>query len=379
MTTVASVLAQLAISADEIASRSRISPERVRAIIEGEPATLAELRALSHGLHIPMRTLATGDVATARNDDLGILFRNAFRATPGYQRTAEDVAQFVDAAISILPARDRTPTWLNAFSAETEEYGEAHRLAYLFRNGLIPDRMDDPLTDLPELLTRLDALVLSTLQYSRYEGASLVNRGYCFIFVSPRFVARMLFTLAHELGHLIAHHSTAEIAVFDRPSQIGSARGTSRRERFVDAFASILLLPDRAVGMALKKIRHMFDISSDEVGDIEILLLARFFGVSFTVAARRCEDLELLPPGGAASLNDRLKKDFGSPEARADALGLPPRPRVVIPKISDNLLLAILDKINSGEISAGWAANEFGFSIEEIYAAHAGLRGAHSH
>lgn len=101
--------------------------------------------------------------------------------------------------------------------------------------------------------------------------------------------------------------------------------------------------------------------------------------MSFEVAARRCEQLELLPEGGAISLTEVLKKDYGSPERRAESLGLPPRPAVVIPKISDNLLRPLLDRIEADEVSIGWAAERFGLSIDEIYEAHARLaRGRHN-
>jgi len=132
-------------------------------------------------------------------------------------------------------------------------------------------------------------------------------------------------------------------------------------------------MPDRGVGMGLKKIREVFHIISPSVGDIEILWLSRFFGVSFEVAARRCEELELLPAGGSVALTGRLKKDFGSPERRAEQLGLPPRPKVSIPKLSPNLLSVIVRKIKSGKISVGWASERFGLSIDELYKAHAGF------
>jgi Zn-dependent peptidase ImmA (M78 family) len=191
--------------------------------------------------------------------------------------------------------------------------------------------------------------------------------------VSPRFPARMLFTLAHELGHLLAHRTSGNGAVFERTSQISRRRAGPKVERFVDAFASILLVPDRGVGRALTQIRRTLNVESSVLGDVEILLLARIFGVSFEVAARRCEDLDLLPEGGAVSLADQLKKDFGSPERRADELGLPPRPTITLPKVSHKLLKAAIEKIEAGELSAGWIADRIGIGIGELFAANAEL------
>jgi hypothetical protein len=375
---VAELLRSLGLSPEDIRLRSSLPIERVRALLEGDPPNLAELRALSRGLRLPMRALALGRSVTDRDDALGLLFRTATRDTTQYERTIEDVASFVEAALSLLPHRENSPEWLEHFTLNRESYEEAHRLASLFRNVFVPDRDDEPLTDLADVLVDHASCIVNQLRLSRYEGASLTISGYCFIFVSPRFAGRMLFTLAHELGHLIAHHEKEPAAVFERISHISQASKASRRERFVDAFASILLLPDRGVGMALQKIRELFHITSSSVGDIELLCLSRFFGVSFEVAARRCEDLELLPTGGAAALTRQLTKEFGSPEQRATQLGLPPRPEVLIPRVSPNLMETIIRSIDSGEISAGWASERFGLSVDEIYRAHVGFINEHN-
>jgi Zn-dependent peptidase ImmA (M78 family) len=375
---VADFLQSMALPAEDIAARSRLPVERVHDLLAGAPPNLSELRALSGGLGVPMRALALGRRASDRDDELGVLFRTAVRDTDQFERTVEDVASFVDAALEIMPPRARMPDWLEDFATREETYQEAHRLASLFRETFLLERGDEPLTDLADILVNQLSCIVSQLRFSRYEGASLLTSGYAFIFVSPRFAGRMLFTLAHELGHLVAHREPEPAAVFERVSQIIQANRASRRERFVDAFASILLLPDRGVGMGLRKIRELFHVTSPSIGDVEILWLSRFFGVSFAVAARRCEDLELLPPGGAVALTSRLKKDFGSPERRAEELGLPPRAEVRIPRISSNLMSAIVRKIDSGEISIGWAAERFGLSIDELYKAHGELIDEHS-
>lgn len=123
----------------------------------------------------------------------------------------------------------------------------------------------------------------------------------------------------------------------------------------------------------LRVVRETLEVSSPEIGDVEILLLARMFGVSFEVAARRCEDLELLPSGGATSLTAQLKKDYGNPEQRAEKLGLPDRAKTTFPAVSKNLVAAIIEKVRSGEKSVGWASDNFGLSIGDIYAANAAL------
>jgi Zn-dependent peptidase ImmA (M78 family) len=185
----------------------------------------------------------------------------------------------------------------------------------------------------------------------------------------------MLFTLAHELGHVLAHHREPRSAIFDLASQIGGSRHHNKSEAFADAFASVLLMPEQGVAIALREIRSTLGVHNESIGDVEILYLARFYGVSFEVAARRCEDLELLPPGGAYSLTDHLKKTHGNAEKLAAALGLRSRTDVFFPRVSHNVLRAAASKIEEGKVSLGWVTDHLGSSISEIYASRAALGG----
>lgn len=371
---VTNLLRSLALTAGEIASASRLPAERVRAIMEGAPASLAELRALSQGLRVPLRSFASGQLTTGRQNELGLLFRSATDSGRLDQRTTiEFVAGFVEAALQVLPVRTQPPEWLRGLEPAAQTYIEAHRLAARFRALFLPQRMEDSILDLPQVLSGDAGVILGTLRMSRYEGASIVIGGYCFIFVSPRFLARMLFTVAHELGHILAHHQQGKGAVFDGAKRIGAWRQRTREEQFADGFASAVLMPEQGVALALKAIREALNVTSGHVGDIQILYLARFFGVSFDVAARRCEQLELLPAGGAFSLSEALRKSHGNPERRAEQLGMPPRPPVTIPRISDNLLQPLVRKIAADDVSIGWAAERFGLSIDDIYEANARL------
>ena len=369
MSRLSETLRGLGLTADQIASKTRLAPERVRAILRGEEAPMSELRTISTGLRIPLRILASGKRSSDDSERLGLLFRSVRQTHPGYDVTVERIATFVEAAVRVLPPADSLPLWLDDFIVRDETYEEAARLALLFRSIFCADRMDDPLHHLPQLLDQA-GIVTARLRFSQYEGVSLIAENHCFIFVSPRFVGRMLFTLAHELGHIIAHHREGHAPIFERASHIGSFKKRTRSEGFVDAFASNLLLPDTAIARALQTIRDHFHIRSPVIGDLEILFVARYFGVSFDVAARRCEELELLPPGGAASLSETLKKEYGSPEKRADAIGLPERPAVRFPPVSEQLGKAIGQAINRADISIGWAADRFGLSLGEILASH---------
>jgi Zn-dependent peptidase ImmA (M78 family) len=205
------------------------------------------------------------------------------------------------------------------------------------------------------------------------DGASAFFDGVPFVFVSARFRPRMLFTLAHECAHLVAHHDPAEsFAVIDETTDTEGVGGPKKgEERYADAFASALLLPRASVGLTLRKVREIAKIAQDEVGDLEIGYLARIFGVSFWAAARRCEDLDLLPLGAAASLNEKLVTEYGSAEKRAESVGLPPRPEVSFPSVPRSILESAIEKIRAGELSVGRAAMVLGTSISDLMASNA--------
>lgn len=368
MADVAATLRALSLQPREIAARTRLDVARVQQILDGAPVTAAELRALARGLKLSMRAFtAVGSPIT--NPELSARFRSPGVSYSEREPTLDRLAGFVDAALKVLPHRSQLPDWLNRFGLKgAESYSEAERLAAELRDHIYPGETDNPAIDLPKRLLSLEGLIVSELKNSKYEGASVAASGYLFVFVSPRFPARMLFTLGHELGHVVAHHSLTS-AHLDLSSNIGSFR--NQAEGFADAFASAFLLPAHAVGGTLQEIRKKIGATRDEIGDVELLILARLYGVSFDVAARRCEDLDLLPKGGAASLADYLRKHYKSPEKRADALNLPPRAPVHFDAVSPILMKYVHDSVENGETSPSWIADRLNTSIESIYETHA--------
>lgn len=370
MATVAATLRALLLQSREIAARTRLAPERVEALLNGSPVTAAELRALSRGLKLSMRAFAAAG-SPSSSQELATRFRAPGVSDVEREPTLERLAGFVDASLRVLPQRERLPEWLNDFGLRGQEsYAEAQRLAAELRNVIYPGEPDSPAIDLPQRLLALEGLIVSQLKNSKYEGASVAVGGYLFVFVSPRFPARMLFTLGHELGHVVAHHSLNS-AHLDLASSIGNFK--NRAEGFADAFSSAFLLPAQAVGGTLHEIRRVIGVTGDAIGDVEILILARLHGVSFDVAARRCEDLDLLPPGGAASLAEYLRKNFKNPEKRADALDLPPRETVHFDAVSPILMKYVHASVENGAASPSWIADRLNTSIESIYASHASM------
>jgi Zn-dependent peptidase ImmA (M78 family) len=370
VTVISDALRGLRISPKEIADRSRLGIDRVQEILAGEAAAVSEVRAIASGLRVPLHLLSRAEPASEASS-VRPLFRDTKRGQAAFDLTVEKVASFIDAALAILPPRDELPDWLLDLQATATTYVEADRLAQRFRQSIYANHETEPATNLIAVLGAMEGVVISRLDFSRYEGVSLVSGNYCFIFVSPRFAGRMLFTAGHELGHLIAHHQSGGKARFELASDIGTFGRHSREEAFVDAFSSCLLLPDVGVGRSLRAFRDHYEVNGSNLTDLELLLLARFYGVSFAVAARRCEDLGLLPQGLGHVLGERLRKEFGSPEKRADNLGLPARSPIQFAPIAPVLAKALTGKISIGDISIGWAADRLGVTIGEILASNA--------
>jgi Zn-dependent peptidase ImmA (M78 family) len=182
----------------------------------------------------------------------------------------------------------------------------------------------------------------------------------------------MLFTLAHELAHVLLHHDFREnFVTVDDDEHDEPRRGKDRSEAFADAFASALLVPPKGLGVALKAIRKVTGAAGDSLGDIEILYVSHIFGVSFQVAASRCEAYGILPAGGGAALYKQLQREHGSPEKRAQAAGLPQRPEIRFPPVSRVLLEHAIRRIHQGAVSIGRAAEALNVTVSELTAFNA--------
>lgn len=337
------------------------------ALLTGGSARLSEIRALSSGLRVPKQFFSPRRDQGALSN-LQFQFRSTQNSDISFNPTVERVASFVEAALSLLPDRFHPPEVIRQNHIDPS-YASAQLLAANYRENFVGDDKSSPLLNLPDMLAGIDGVILSLIKESRFEAISILKSNYLFLFVSPRFPARMLFSVAHELAHAAAGHIQEDAPLFEGASSIGNFRKSRINERFCDAFAGNLLLTDDGALGFLSITRNQLGIPSNEpLGDIEILLLARFYGVSFDVAAKRCEDLNLLPTGGAVSLVDHLKKHHKSAERRANDLGLPERVKINFPAVSPILAKLLQEGLENGDISSGWASDNFNLSISELMA-----------
>jgi Zn-dependent peptidase ImmA (M78 family) len=345
----------------KLGAASGIGVPRLKELAIGAEPTMAEIRALALALKVTPADL----LSTNKQDQVDFLFRDT--AAKSDLTMVSKLSNRITSSLDLLPERDVAgPWWLGQFNRASHDLSSAEQNASRFRTLFFNDNQVSPFLHLPALASNTLGILVFLLRLKGIDGASAIFSGIPFIFLAEQFRPRMLFTLAHEIGHIIAHHEPGQaFAVVDLSAERPRKRKNAI-ESYAHAFASAVLMPARGVAIALERIRAIGERGGEPIGDIELLFLSRIFGVSFYAAARRCEDLDLLPRGGAASLDHAIRKSFGSPEKRAEALGVPPRPEVDFPRLPEPLLASAIERIRAGEISIGRASEVLGFSISDL-------------
>lgn len=350
-----------------VAAKALMAEDRLAAIAVGAEPSLGEVRRIATAMKLPISALTLGDegIQPGRAE---LLFRGA-AGQGSTEIAAQRIAARVDAALTLArPAEANTnPWWWSSFEVGGDTATEAERNAAAFRRLFCDDDQLGPLLSLPSIVADRMSIMMFVMNASEIDGASAFLDGMPYVFVSARFKGRMLFTLAHEVGHLIAHHDpSTSFAVVDEDVEARRFGSNRTMEHYADAFASALLMPQQGFAIALRKVREVAGTTNRDVGDLEINYLARIFGVSFWAAARRCEGLGLIPRGGAAALNERLVKEFGSAEKRAEQAGLPSRPDVFFPPVPSILLQTAVSQIRRGDLSLSRAAALLEVSMSDI-------------
>lgn len=143
------------------------------------------------------------------------------------------------------------------------------------------------LADAIEDRFKVDVLI-EQFQDDALSGAALTDRAFPLLFVNSDFSRpRSLFTLAHELGHLLLGHVDEGIAL-DR-----ELAGSTDMERMANAFAAIYLMPADVISKTLE--RYERDTPT-------IVQLAYRFGVSFETIVYRLHNLRLIDAEGRDAL-----------------------------------------------------------------------------
>ncbi|HLX93887.1 MAG TPA: XRE family transcriptional regulator [Puia sp.] len=350
------------LSSQILAKRSGLDTDRINSIRRGESEpTMTEVRKLSKALKAPIEFLLSKG---GRFPELSILFRKSYQKK-SFQYKVDKIAYLIGNAFLILEGESFEAVLPEQLPRVENTYSNARLLAGKFREFYCDGDFIEPLLHLPRIIAEdFKWMLFVTDLGNDTDGASAVVNKIPFIFVASRFEPRMLFTLAHELAHIIAHHGSQEdFITIDSEIEVG--RNRTKDEAFANAFASELLMPEEGVGFTLKSIRKSLNRSGD-LSDMDLIYLSRIYGVSFDVAAKRCEDLRLLPSGGAISLSEEIRKDFGNAEKRAKGLNIKERPKPYFPKVSPILLDAAIRKIHVGKMSIGKVSEVLSIPMAEI-------------
>lgn len=233
------------------------------------------------------------------------------------------------------------------------------------------DDVDPRYTLALKLPTRMNTLVFSVDQ-PLIESACLLVEGIPLLVVSNDLGFQQLRACARELGHLLAIASrttTGNEAHITPRLTLGASWRAGPSEHFAANLAIELLIPTVGLGRALRRVRELLKVTNRALGDVEIMYLARIFGVTFLDAARKCEHARLLPLGGANAMGDFLERKFGGPEKRANDLGLPDRPGVAFPLAPVSFLSTLKSRIAAAEFSHAQAADALGTSEDALAAA----------
>lgn len=263
----------------------------------------------------------------------------------------ESLARLVSFCADFSPSMT-SPAPMKALPFTTKA---ATELAVTIRQQLHVDDAS-PLFELASLLpARLGTLVFP-IRHSQVASACALFERRPVIFISTELGIEQLSACARELAHLIALSSRVADGTFANFTLRSESARRGPREYFAANFATELLVPTPGLGIALRKVRELLRVKNRALGDIEMLYMARIFGVSFSSIGRKCERAQLLPPGGAATMETFLTQKFGGAERRAEELGLPDRPSVHMPVVPLTMLPALERRIKSGGLSHSQAA-----------------------
>ena len=191
MKSLAAVIRESGRSYEALARATSIPVERITQLAnEGSEPTYAELRALAKALKRSVSDLA---VERATEGQTAILFRSVTTQVPA----ASQVSQRIDQLLAFSPSA-RSRTWIEGIPKKHHSRKDAEQAARAFREHYLINDQLGPLQHLPQILDSL-GVVQVIIHGERIEGASSIVNGTPYIFVSPRFSPRMLFTLGRTV------------------------------------------------------------------------------------------------------------------------------------------------------------------------------------
>ena len=172
-------------------------------------------------------------------------------------------------------------------------------------------------------------------------------------------VERQIFSVAHELGHLLMHADTYTDGVTIEPKN-------AETEREADIFASYFLMPDDRFNKVWEEYRGLHWVD-------RILHVKRHFKVSYKTVIRRLIDTDRADPRKVYFMfNSAFQKRYGKKLGSKDEPGVPsslkdePRHLDPLDMVEDRLSGLLRDALEAEEISVSRAAEIMGKSLSEM-------------
>ena len=173
-----------------------------------------------------------------------------------------------------------------------------------------------------------------------FGGAILLNK--------ENKIWRRYFDLAHELFHLLTWN------MFDINKIYDDERGKSNVEKYADAFASHLLIPNEILNKSINKYEK-------NIGEMEILELSLQFRVSLTAMLWKLENLKLIDKAKAAKWRNSNKLKSAYKELFEKNYN-----DINISEFPKNYIMMVLKAYLNNTISKMRMAEYFGQNIGEI-------------
>ncbi len=276
--------------AQDLATRIDMDPTVLSKIENGRRAVKsAELARIADGLKVSPLALLEDSPLLSKLPMAARRAGSSITAGGAYDRLlslTELHVVLADAGLPTSPSLAAVPDvtgreWLEAAEVMAAFAGDQLQVA------ATGDQRLDALADAIEDRFRLDVLI-DEFEGDPLSGAALTDRSFPLLFVNSAFPRpRSLFTLAHELGHVLLGHVDDGIAL-DR-----ELASSTEIERMANAFAAIFLMPEEIILKTLERYGRRAST---------IVNLAYRFGVSFQTIVYRLHNSHLIDAQGRDTL-----------------------------------------------------------------------------